>query len=329
MPVFLVFQGETYNEERNGEYIWSPKLNTKGKINIGYTTMKEIKEGDFILHNVKGMTKAISIAKGSCFSAQKPKELVEAKTTTIWDCNGYRVNTKYFDFDVALDVRKCKDWLHTNYIKNSAFTTVGTGKQQYMCHLADEHAIYLMKSAISLQHSEATIDILNKALFAIISDKVSEYSEIEFENINNIVNRRTVHKIQDWKGIKEPQSVTKSSVIGHDIPKRDPQRAVDALERSEYKCEFDQSHKTFLRKNGKPYTEPHHLIPISKYKDFKYSLDIMENIISLCSNCHNLLHYGRYEDKISLLTKLYEERINALKICGLDITLEELENYYK
>ncbi len=34
------------------------------------------------------------------------------------------------------------------------------------------------------------------------------------------------------------------------------------------------------------------MIPISKYKDYNYSLDVMENIVSLCSHCHNLLHYG-------------------------------------
>lgn len=54
-------------------------------------------------------------------------------------------------------------------------------------------------------------------------------------------------------------------------------------------------------------TEPYHLIPISKYKDFDYkncSLDTMENIVSICSHCHNLLHYGKFEDK-NLFLKNY------------------------
>ncbi len=86
--------------------------------------------------------------------------------------------------------------------------------------------------------------------------------------------------------------------------------------------------KTFLRKNGKPYTEPHHLIPISKYYDFEYSVDIHENIVSLCSHCHNLLHYGRFEDKKIILRKLYNERENALKAAGINLTWEQLESYY-
>ncbi|EOA8513272.1 HNH endonuclease [Staphylococcus aureus] len=84
----------------------------------------------------------------------------------------------------------------------------------------------------------------------------------------------------------------------------------------------------FERKSGKGYTEPHHLIPISKYKDFDYkncSLDTMENIVSLCSHCHNLLHYGKFEDKKPILEKLFNERKKALSAVGLDITLEKLE----
>ena len=66
-----------------------------------------------------------------------------------------------------------------------------------------------------------------------------------------------------------------------------------------------------------------------KYRDFDYNVDVMENIVSLCSHCHNLLHYGRFEDKVPILKKLYEERIEDLRKCGLDLTLEKLESYYK
>jgi 5-methylcytosine-specific restriction protein A len=51
--------------------------------------------------------------------------------------------------------------------------------------------------------------------------------------------------------------------------------------------------------------------------------------VSLCSHCHNLLHYGRFEDKEPILEKLYEERKEALSKCGLNVTLEQLKLYYK
>ena len=160
-------------------------------------------------------------------------------------------------------------------------------------------------------------------------DKSEEYDQVEMDSIDTLIQSEEDLPVPEWTGSKEAQAMTSSVQTGHDIPKRDPQRAADALRRASYLCEYDSTDRTFLRKNGRPYTEPHHLIPISKYRDFEYSVDVMENIVSLCSHCHNLLHYGRFEDKKPILEKLYNDRKEALSSCGLEITLEELEEYYK
>ena len=60
--------------------------------------------------------------------------------------------------------------------------------------------------------------------------------------------------------------------------------------------------------------------------DFQYSLDVEENIVSLCSNCHNEIHYGI--NAKNLLIKLYYQRIELLKAKGLDISLDKLLEYY-
>lgn len=72
---------------------------------------------------------------------------------------------------------------------------------------------------------------------------------------------------------------------------RNPKISKIALKKSGYKCEINPKHITFYRKSdGKPYVEPHHIIPMAKQDDFNYSLDIPQNIVSLCSNCHNEVH---------------------------------------
>ncbi len=50
MSVYYVYQGETYEEERKGGYVWSPKLTKSGGKNAGYSMMTYIKKDDFILH---------------------------------------------------------------------------------------------------------------------------------------------------------------------------------------------------------------------------------------------------------------------------------------
>ncbi len=331
MSVFYVFQGETYREERSGGYVWSPQKNKSGGANAGYTTMTKIHKGDFILYNSNGKIVSISIAREDCRSAQQPQELIDADTTVKWDNLGYRVDTDYFDFDHPVKTTDYSDWLVEHYIQGSAFTSAGRGKQQYMCHLADEHAIFLLERAIEKQSHEDVLRHLRDALSEIVGDKESEYELLEKEEINSIVDniRNDAIPVSEWKATREPQEVTTSSKTGRQIPKRKPECAVGALTHANFKCEYDDQHKTFIRKNGNPYTEPHHLIPISKYRDFQFSVDIMQNIVSLCSHCHNLLHYGRFEDKKPILEKLYNERKEALKECGIEITLEQLEAYYR
>ena len=108
---------------------------------------------------------------------------------------------------------------------------------------------------------------------------------------------------------------------------RSSARAHNALAYSGFKCEIDPEHRTFLRKTDEtPYTEPHHLIPMAYQDQFDYSIDIEENIVSLCSVCHDEIHYGR--DRERLLKPLFESRRNRLQIMGIDITYDELRIIY-
>ena len=108
---------------------------------------------------------------------------------------------------------------------------------------------------------------------------------------------------------------------------RDGRVSARALKNARYKCENNENHECFIRKsNGKPYTEVHHLIPLCYHYRFKCSLDVTENIISLCSNCHNEIHYGKDANK--LIEKFYNERKANLHDAGIDITLDELLDMY-
>lgn len=116
---------------------------------------------------------------------------------------------------------------------------------------------------------------------------------------------------------------------GHRVYKRNPQRAFNALSRAKFQCEcgVGDSHASFnRRKNGKPYTEPHHLVPMSYSDRFECTLDTEANIVSLCSNCHNWIHYG--EDAEILIKDLFEQRKDALKKVGIEITFDELRKMY-
>ena len=78
------------------------------------------------------------------------------------------------------------------------------------------------------------------------------------------------------------------------VYKRDRQISLNALARADFSCEINEEHPLFMRRNSDvAYTEPHHLIPMAYSDKFESSLDVEENIVSLCSNFHNQLHYGK------------------------------------
>ena len=112
--------------------------------------------------------------------------------------------------------------------------------------------------------------------------------------------------------------------------KRNFRFKIYAIQLANYCCEVDFNHVTFIRKsNNKNYTEAHHLIPLNRQFDKKFenvSLDCPANIVSLCSNCHNLLHYGK--DKETILFNLYNKHYERLKRSGIDITFQELLSFY-
>ncbi|MEG0834822.1 MAG: HNH endonuclease [Christensenellaceae bacterium] len=148
-----------------------------------------------------------------------------------------------------------------------------------------------------------------------------------------------VHGIQ--KSPKKKQYKTAPKIVYFDakttqlatVIQRDPTVAKQALFNAEYRCELYPNHETFIkRKDDTPYTEPHHLIPMFmqgkvKTPDGKIvNLDVENNIVSLCSNCHNKLHYGK--DIKEDLQKLYEERKELLGVCGITVSFDELSAMY-
>ena len=108
---------------------------------------------------------------------------------------------------------------------------------------------------------------------------------------------------------------------------RDIQKKKNALLHAGYKCEFDKNHKSFIcRSTGLPYMEAHHLIPIEYYDNFDVSIDIEENIVSLCSNCHREIHHG--EEAAEIVKKLFNERNLYLRKAGINISLDQLLMWY-
>lgn len=111
--------------------------------------------------------------------------------------------------------------------------------------------------------------------------------------------------------------------------KRDPEIAYVAKVLSNFECEIDNNHKTFINKfSGKQYMEAHHIVPMMEQDNFEYSLDCLANIISVCPNCHKALHNAEYEFKKKMLIPLFEKRKKKLFENNIKLTLEDILKIY-
>ena len=143
--------------------------------------------------------------------------------------------------------------------------------------------------------------------------------------INTIMTEEYV-KSYEYEGCPHPKQ---SCIIRNGIKTypRNRSVAMNALAHAQYSCEVDSNHPVFIRRNMNiNYTEPHHLVPMAYSDLFNVSLDVEENIVSLCSNCHNQLHYGR--DLEEVLKKLYDARISYLNQVRINISFKQLLEMY-
>lgn len=107
-----------------------------------------------------------------------------------------------------------------------------------------------------------------------------------------------------------------------------------ALKQANFKCEFDNSHVTFLTNKGVPYMEGHHLIPCTSansenyWAKYRRNIDCIENIICLCPTCHRRIHFGSNDEKDTIIRFLYKKQISSLLAAGLNISINELLSLY-
>ena len=153
-----------------------------------------------------------------------------------------------------------------------------------------------------------------------------EHEEKCLREIGDISIPKSTAKKPEYSGTPKKKQDRQESG-GRKYYPRNHQTAVNALIMADFLCEYNNAHETFIRKKGgQPYTEPHHLVPLSYSEEFPVSLDVEENIVSLCSTCHNHLHYGK--DIKPLLEKLFLEREEHLRKAGIAITIEQLLKMY-
>ena len=318
---FFVFQNKSFVEESEESYLWAPKKTLNGQKVSHWELMTEVEEGDYIVHSFQKQIKAISKAKSSAYTFDNPKEDAEQ-----WMPDGWKIDTEYFIIKKPIITSYHREAIKSlQPTKNAPFNKLGKGNTGYLFRANKDFFDFIVnQTAIQIDDLEEKKKFLDFCASNIIYDIESEMDDRVIEEINQ--NPWPSLEIVDYYPSPKvrPTAVQNSGRITY---VREPMVSKRALARAKYKCEIDESHLSFTRRfTNQQYMEPHHLIPMSHQGEFDYSIDVEANIISLCSNCHNQIHYG--ENLEELVRILYEARKKELEDAGVGVSLEYLISCY-
>ncbi len=93
MRYWWVNQNQTYRQEIQGGYLWSPKRNANGVRNPFYESMREVSPGDLVFSFVDTRIVAIGIARSYCWESPKPQEFGSAGQN--WENIGWKVRVEF------------------------------------------------------------------------------------------------------------------------------------------------------------------------------------------------------------------------------------------
>ena len=93
MRFWWVNQNQTFKQEIEGGYLWSPKRNANGHRNPFYEQMREVAPGDLILSFQGTYIRAVGVATSFAYESPKPTEFMNAGAN--WGAIGWRVDSSF------------------------------------------------------------------------------------------------------------------------------------------------------------------------------------------------------------------------------------------
>lgn len=82
---------------------------------------------------------------------------------------------------------------------------------------------------------------------------------------------------------RKPATIT----VTTEVFVRNPDVVAEVLDRADGKCEICHDAAPFLRRDGSPYLEVHHVVQLADGGE-----DTTENAVAVCPNCHRRAHHG-------------------------------------
>jgi len=185
MNYFLVFQNKSYEEERNGGYLWAPQKNKNGQTFHHWSDMKLIKKGDIIFNSFNGKLVSILTAQANCQEHERPTGLEQLD---LWEKDGWLVDVEYNDLEQPITYKNhMEDILKLQDAKYAPFNKSGRGNTGYLFRVSKELANFFFEVI------EATNLVLRREFQIEDNLQLENVKQIENE-LNSIITLEKTEK---------------------------------------------------------------------------------------------------------------------------------------
>lgn len=141
LNIWWVNQGATYRLSKAGGFLWAPERNSKGAELTYWSTMKEVRAGDIIVHCSGGKIVALGRAISSAYLFNRPSGF----QAPAWiDNSGRRVDVEYFELIPPVFVSEVAESIQALHIYQGPLNKNGQPKQSYL-HRFSTQGLRLLK----------------------------------------------------------------------------------------------------------------------------------------------------------------------------------------
>lgn len=211
MNYFVVFQNKTFEEEKEGQYLWAPQKNNQGRGLFHWENLMKIQPGDIIFSMFRQHLVSVNTATAKAIEAANPFPNHES----TWERTGWLVSTKYNELSRPVSMRAHKEnILSLCPPKYSPFTRTGGGTQGYLFEIDDTFGAYLL--SVARENNDLPINELNE------EEKV-EIKEIDdlMDQTRDETEKERIVKARIGQGLFKQKLRNRSSeceICGLDIP---------------------------------------------------------------------------------------------------------------
>jgi hypothetical protein len=158
MAFWWVNHKQTYRQETDGGYVWSPKTKANGASNISYDNLTHCQVGDVVFSYANGLISQIGLVEAEAITALKPAEFGSAGEN--WSLEGWLVRVNWQPLKQPLVPQTFFELLQPLLPERYSpiSTTTGRGNQgMYLAGLSDSLGGLLLQ--LIEQHSDPAVRV--------------------------------------------------------------------------------------------------------------------------------------------------------------------------